>query len=456
MASNGRGHHMDHHSCVSNDYDIQYFSTLQSLVHDVGTLSKHGYTVKPLTALDFEGLKRCSGCRKPMKKFLRPTQPPAHVSNTSSTPSIKDAEESKVPKLRCMFHPGTPVDKLWTCCRRHVAAEPCAGRIDHVAAQYPGVDQLERSHQYHATPKADSRKNPNIRAAVAIDCEMGMSKAGDSELIRVTVVDYFTSTPLIDRLVWPDAELLHPNTKYSGVTWAQLHYARNTSSCLFGIANARKAVWNFVGPETIVVGHAASNDLRSLRWIHHAVVDSLVLGWIEQTPIREAKEAERRRDIENQRAIKAKALRDKKEAEKAAKEQTKEQKAAPRSDAVPCPILPIPVPIAAKETPHQNQATKTKSRGITGDLSLKSLTLGKLGRDIQNAGNKGHDSLEDAIAARDIVHWFITNPSILGEELDKLRIAKLEPTTMSGRKRKAEDVKGGIRVVQTVKPSLLD
>lgn len=53
------------------------------------------------------------------------------------------------------------------------------------------------------------------------------------------------------------------------------------------------------------------------------------------------------------------------------------------------------------------------------------MTLVKLGREIQNAGKKGHCSLEDAIAARDIVHWYITKPSILGEELDKLRMAKL-------------------------------
>lgn len=156
---------------------------------------------------------------------------------------------------------------------------------------------------------------------------MGMSKAGDSELIRVTMIDYFTGATLLDRLVWPDAELLHPNTQYSGVTWAQLHHARNTRTCIFGVENARKAVWNFVGPETIVVGHGLQNDLRSLRWIHHAVVDSFILGWIEQTPVREAKAAVVRAELEKQRQIKAKAFEEKKKAEKAAKEQAEKDKA---------------------------------------------------------------------------------------------------------------------------------
>lgn len=164
---------------------------------------------------------------------------------------------------------------------------------------------------------------------------MGISKARDSELIRVTVVDYLTRATLIDRLVWPDAELLHPNTKYSGVTWAQLNHAQKTSSCIFGIENARKAIWNFVGPETIVVGHGASNDLRSLRWIHHAIVDSGILGWIEQTPIREAKEAAVRAEVAKQREIKAKALAEKKKAEKAAKEQAEKDKAEGKPVVIP-------------------------------------------------------------------------------------------------------------------------
>jgi DNA polymerase III epsilon subunit-like protein len=37
--------------------------------------------------------------------------------------------------------------------------------------------------------------------------------------------------------------------------------------------------------------------------------------------------------------------------------------------------------------------------------SLKALAKKHLNRDIQTNGKRGHDSLEDAVAARDIVHW---------------------------------------------------
>ncbi|KAE9979679.1 hypothetical protein EG328_000729 [Venturia inaequalis] len=458
MASDSHRHDANLPSASNNDYHKQYLQTLQGLVHDADMLLKQGYLVEPLTTSDFEGMKRCSGCNKLMRKFLRPFRYPKNVSATELNPSSKDAQESKEPELRCKFHPGTPVNKVWTCCRQHVTSDPCSGLPDHIAAHYPRDDQIEKIHQCHDTPKLKFGKNRKVCEAVAIDCEMGTSKSGDSELIRVTMINYLTGATLVDSLVWPDAELRHPNTQYSGVTWAQLHHARNTRTCIFGVENARKAVWNFVGPETIVVGHGLHNDLRSLRWIHRTVVDSFILGWIEQTPMREAKEAAVRVEVEKQRQIKAKALDEKKKAEKAAKEQAEKDKAEGKPVIVAADLIPSKpaTPIPTKNATSQKQSVKSKSRG-SGDLSLKTLTLVKLGREIQNAAKKGHCSLEDAIATRDIVHWYITNPSVLGEELEKLIIAKTKPRITSPKKRETENFKDTGLVVGAVEvTSLLD
>lgn len=87
---------------------------------------------------------------------------------------------------------------------------------------------------------------------------------------------------------------------------------------------------------------------------------------------------------------------------------------------------------------------------------MKSLTLVKLGREIQNAGKKGHCSLEDAIATRDLVHWYITNPSILVEELGKMMTAKLRPSSESRSICKEEDIEAEDRVVAAEEVSLLD
>lgn len=90
-----------------------------------------------------------------MKKFLRPYRHPKDVSDTASNPSSKESEKPKETELRCKFHPGTPVNKVWTCCGRHVSADPCSGSQDHVAAQDPRDDQIEKIHQYHATPSVN-------------------------------------------------------------------------------------------------------------------------------------------------------------------------------------------------------------------------------------------------------------------------------------------------------------
>ena len=120
-------------------------------------------------------------------------------------------------------------------------------------------------------PKRDS-----IRVAVALDCEMGTAASGDPELIRVTMVDYFSGEILVDNLVQPDVSMRHLNTRYSGVSWPDLKEARRKGTCLSGKAGARQAVWKYVGNDTIIVGHGVSNDLRALRWTHTLVVDSLI------------------------------------------------------------------------------------------------------------------------------------------------------------------------------------
>lgn len=161
------------------------------------------------------------------------------------------------------------------------------------------------------------------RKAVALDCEMGTAKSGETELIRLTLIDFFGGEKLIDSLVIPSVSMSHYNTKYSGVSAADMRAAENSGSCIWGRDAAREQVWAYVGPETIVIMHGGSGDLSALRWIHSAVIDSFLLERFN---------------------------------------------------------LPI-----------------------EGGKSLKNLSLRRLGQVIQSG--KGHDSFEDALACRELVHW---------------------------------------------------
>ncbi|KAL1597033.1 hypothetical protein SLS60_008615 [Paraconiothyrium brasiliense] len=225
-------------------------------------------------------------------------------------------------------------------------------------------------------------KGQDIRAAVALDCEMGTAESGDTELIKVTLIDYFTGDVLVNNIVEPDVPLRHLNTRFSGVTWGQMRAAQRKRTSLNATNGARQAIWRFVGAQTIVVGHGVSNDLRSMKWIHEQVVDSLVIEF----NIKKRRE-EKEKKAEEEAIAKAKA-------------------AGTYVEPVKETLVPGQSVNAAAGLP----APKKKNRK-GGDLSLKTLALKRLGRKIQlGEGTTGHDSLEDAIAARDLVHWHISNP----------------------------------------------
>jgi RNA exonuclease 1 len=106
---------------------------------------------------------------------------------------------------------------------------------------------------------------------------MGTAASGETELIRLTALDYFTEKILIDKLVKPSVPMKHFNTRYSGITAADMRTAVNRRQCFFGRDAARNQLWEFIDPDTIVMVHGGNNDLSALRWIHPLVIDSFIL-----------------------------------------------------------------------------------------------------------------------------------------------------------------------------------
>lgn len=238
-------------------------------------------------------------------------------------------------------------------------SKPCRGQAEH-APSLDGDGELQENWRFFTTPAApgSSRARPTWRVAVSIDCEMGVAESGESELIRVSVVDYFSGITLLDSLVWPDVKMQHYNTRVSGVTRRDMLEARRRHTCLSGRDRAREAVWKHVGPDTIVIGHGASADLRSLRWIHHRIIDTLL---VEEVVMKTENEVEVAAGASGQEKIEGQRL------------------------------------------PHTPTAQQYSGRHGS---SLKALAHRRLNREIQKKG-RGHDSVEDALAARDLLHWHI-------------------------------------------------
>lgn len=217
----------------------------------------------------------------------------------------------------------------------------------HTVIEYvPG--ELESEWKLHQTPSpasASSGRPPrNVRPAVALDCEMGVSVYGEPELVRLSLVDYFSGEILIDSLVYPRVRLLHLNTRYSGVSRGMLEKARQRRQCILGGRDAaRERVWRYVGQGTIVVVHGGQSDLLALRWIHGRLIDTFVIEG-------------RRRAIELEQTEKA--------------------------------------------------GMTEKSDKAEGGRSLKQLADRILGVQIQRGG-RGHDSVEDAMACRWLTDWYV-------------------------------------------------
>ncbi|KAK4107265.1 hypothetical protein N656DRAFT_849561 [Canariomyces notabilis] len=365
----------------------EYLRQLKGLAHSVSELKAAGYVVAPLSESDLERKKRCIKCgcrcsqreRKPKPPKGNPGKKEEQAGNQPESQTNEvGAKNAKEVNYRCKFHPGKVVAKTWTCCNAHVSSKPCSGSSSHEPRPYtPG--ELERRWQFHPTPPPSSppnspNNNNNKKQAIAIDCEMGTARDGEKELIRLTAIDYFTGEVLVDSLVYPDVDMLCYDTRYSGVTRGDMERARRQVRCLLGKGAARRALWSFVGPETVVVGHSAQNDLAALRWVHTCVVDSFLLEVGERR--REEEQAKEREGKKDLKGVDSEGV------------SSREEKGGE----------------AANEG---GKAEDGKAERLS--LSLKDLALRKLGREIQTRGRKGHDSLEDAVTSRDLAHRHIEN-----------------------------------------------
>lgn len=113
---------------------------------------------------------------------------------------------------------------------------------------------------------------------MVIDCEMVGVARGRSELICISVVDYFTGAVLLNKLVYPAERVVKWRSNIHGITSVTMQAALSNGQALVGWESARQELWKLIDDSTILVGHALQHDLDILRIIHHRVVDSAILA----------------------------------------------------------------------------------------------------------------------------------------------------------------------------------
>ena len=159
----------------------------------------------------------------------------------------------------CRYHSGK-VEKVgglrvYGCCHAPVGdSHGCETGEWHVFEGYKKGDPTPRF------PSFTSRSaNRNI---VALDAEMFYT-VGGYEVSRLTLVDFHTESTLFDVLIEPrHVPVLDYNTKWSGVS---VESYESGDFEVLKFEEMKMKLGEFIGKETILIGHSLDNDLRVLE-----------------------------------------------------------------------------------------------------------------------------------------------------------------------------------------------
>ena len=166
------------------------------------------------------------------------------------------------------------MELFFECCGSRLNIPGC---FENPAHDFENFDALALNWQFESSPAHNPYLQVQKRQAVVIDCEMGGSEYGRSELIQLSAVDFFSGDVLVDNLVKPAVPVRDYRSQYSGITEAHMHRAVNAGTALEGWRAARAELAQFIDAETILIGHSLNNDLEQLRLIHTNVIDTHML-----------------------------------------------------------------------------------------------------------------------------------------------------------------------------------
>ncbi|KAF8205066.1 ribonuclease H-like domain-containing protein [Pholiota molesta] len=231
---------------------------LAALIHPVTELQKWGYIVETPSGSGgeepaIEG--KIAKCERCPQYFL-----------------VKRLEDTD----QCIYHWGKPSTtrangekvRIYTCCSRPVADGEGCSHGPHVFYE----SKAEELHSRHGFSFLSNHEpGRNLLDVAALDCEM-VYTTGGLRVARVSVVDG-SGKEVFDELVRMDegVNIIDYNTRFSGITPEKYATAQLT------LAAVRKALDLLIDTNTILIGHALDNDLKTLRIIHHKCIDTALL-----------------------------------------------------------------------------------------------------------------------------------------------------------------------------------
>jgi RNA exonuclease 1 len=275
---------------------------LDRLLTPIDTLVQHGYVAsipaeeeiqesrKAIEACD--GWEQCDRCSKRFQVF----------------PGRREEDGALTSTTVCVHHPGKmyfqpgkrPNDgiaapKRYRCCNEAVGDSVGCARSDHHVFKAKDAKRLAGVLNFAKTPDTGKKR---VDRAVCFDCEMGYTVHG-LEVIRLTATSWPSGEELLDVLVKPKGEILDLNSRYSGVwpqdiatagLWTNLEQPppipkttgdgseqKRKLMIVESPQAGRQLLFSLLTPDTPLIGHGLENDLNSIRIIHPAIIDTVLL-----------------------------------------------------------------------------------------------------------------------------------------------------------------------------------
>ncbi|CAH6779277.1 RNA exonuclease 1 homolog [Phodopus roborovskii] len=201
----------------------------------------------------------------------KPKDPSCRICCRCGTEYLVSSSGRCVRNEECYYHWGRlrrnrvagGWETQYMCCSAAVGSVGCQ-----VAKQHVQDGRKENLEGFVRTFQKDLPEDCHA-GVFALDCEMSYTTYG-LELTRVTVVDADMQV-VYDTFVKPDNEVVDYNTRFSGVTEADLV---DTSITL---RDVQAVLLSMFSADTILIGHSLESDLLALKVIHSTVVDTSVL-----------------------------------------------------------------------------------------------------------------------------------------------------------------------------------
>ncbi|CCH60893.1 hypothetical protein TBLA_0D03960 [Henningerozyma blattae CBS 6284] len=233
----------------------QIMEKLNKLIHDKKSLVDNGYI---MDVFDYPSVEivsthvSCDRCNMKFekKKIMEKTLCKYHILKKQYD------RETKTTTYPCCGESSTSTSLMRLGCKTHL----------HHVFRGSTYSELREISVFTSTETIDGDSN-----VLALDCEMAFTSKG-YEMIRLTIVDFFTSQILLDEIVKPLGEVIDLNTLFSGVRDDDFINSISYEELVGRILN--KALIN---RNSILIGHGLENDLNVMRITHKKIIDTAII-----------------------------------------------------------------------------------------------------------------------------------------------------------------------------------